>query len=110
MKRLVEKIKLNECKKHIVRYGDLSISICAYYAGIRIGSSLDDKGRQRFHNWDPKMHYYGPLNNNLIRYDHHDKKIGKECCSLETVSFHYIKVNEMYSIHDNKTFLKDLLR
>jgi hypothetical protein len=69
----------------------------------------DLKGRQRFHNWDPKMHYHGPLNKILLLHDHHDKKIGKECCSLETVSFHYIKPSEMYTIYANKTFLKDLL-
>ena len=55
------------------------------------------------------MHYHGPLHNILLLYDHHDKKIGKECCSLETVSFHYIKPSEMYTIYANKTFLKDLL-
>lgn len=109
MKRLAKKIQLNDCTKYIGRYGDLTLAICAYYADIRIGSSLDDKGRQRFHNWDPKTHYYGPLNHNLLNHDHHDKKIGKECCSLETVSFHYIKTEEMYAIHANRTYLKDLL-
>ena len=55
------------------------------------------------------MHYYGPLDNIFMRYDHHDKKIGKQCCSLDTVSFHYIKPNEMYAMYRNKAFLKDLL-
>jgi hypothetical protein len=40
MTLLVNKIKSNECKQYIGRYGDLSIGKCAYYAGIKIGSSL----------------------------------------------------------------------
>jgi hypothetical protein len=37
---LVNKIKSNECEHYKEHYGDLSIGKCAYYAGIRIGSSL----------------------------------------------------------------------
>ena len=40
MNRLVEKIQSGKCNQYIKEYGVVTIGICAYYAGIRIGSSL----------------------------------------------------------------------
>jgi hypothetical protein len=110
MNRLYYKIINNECTSTtIFQYGDFAISLCGFYAGLSIGESRDEYGKQRFHNYDPFVHYYGPLPFILKESDHHSKKIGKECCSLDTVSFHYLNHSLMYKIHQNKTFLKDLL-
>ena len=110
MRRLYDKIINNECKNTtIYQYGDVAISLCSVLANISIGDSRDEFGKQRFHNYDPFVHFNGPLPFILRDFDHHSKKIGKECCSLETVSFHYVNQSLMYKIHQNKTFLKDLL-
>ena len=109
MRLLVDKIIKNQCKSFIDKFGDVTIGGCGYAAGISIANTSDDKGKPLFHFHDPKTHFYGPVPPYLYEFGVHDKKIGKECCSLETIAFHYVKVNEMYTIHRNKTFLKDLL-
>ena len=109
MKRLVEKINKNECDEFIDTYGDATIGGCANAAGIEIGYSNDVKGRPLFHFLAPNTHFYGPIPRHLYIFGVHDGKIGKECCSLETIAFHYVGENTMYEIHKNKFFLKDLL-
>ena len=110
MRLLYDKISSDECKNTtIYAYGDVAIALCGLLGNISIGDSRDSFGKQRFHNYSPLVHFYGPLPSILTIHGHHDKKIGRECCSLETISFHYVNSSEMYKIHANKTFLKDLL-
>ena len=87
----------------------MTIGGCGNSAGIEIGDSSDDKGRPRFHFYDPNIHFNGPIPPYLYKLGVHDKKIGKECCSLESIAFHYVKEKDMYAIHKNKNFLKQLL-
>jgi hypothetical protein len=109
MRRLVDKIERNECGPYIDHYGDVTIGGCGYHAGVLIANSTDDQGRQRFHFYDPKTHFYGPLPTYVYISGNHNKKIGKECCSPETIGFHYVKIDEMYAMYGNKNYLKDLL-
>jgi hypothetical protein len=109
MMRLVNKIYENGCKQFIDTFGDVTVGACGYSAGILIGKSEDEYGRPRFHFHDVDTHFKGPIPKYLYEYGVHNKKIGKECCSLETISFHYISESNMYAMHKNKNFLKDLL-
>ena len=109
MKRLVNKISNNECDIHIDKYGDVTVGGCAYSVGIQLIDSRDKKGRPRFHLYDPYVHFNGPIPSFLYVYGTHNTKIGKECCSLETIAFHYVKVELMYEIHKNPAFLESLL-
>jgi hypothetical protein len=109
MRRIVDKIDKNECEPYIDHYGDATIGGCGYHAGVLIANSSDDKGRPRFHVFGPKTHFYGPVPPYLYELGVHDKKIGKDCCSLETIGFHYVTIDEMHEMHRNKNYLKDFL-
>ena len=109
LKRLVKKIDENGCNSFIDTYGDVTIGGCGYSAGVIIGNSSDVYDRPRFHFHDVNTHFHGPIPKYLFEYGVHNKKIGKECCSLETIAFHYIKEADMYKMHENKNFLVELL-
>jgi hypothetical protein len=108
MKKIVAKIKSHECDKFAVQYGDVTIGECAQFVNVTIGSSNDKNGKPRFNYNTPKVHYEGPIPSYLYDYGTHNKKIGKDCCSPESISFHYVNPATMYSIHANTTLLKDL--
>jgi glycoprotein-N-acetylgalactosamine 3-beta-galactosyltransferase len=109
MQRLVSKIKKNQCDIHIDKHGDVTIGGCAHSAQIQLIDSRDKNGKPRFHTFDPYIHFYGPIPSFLYIYGSHNKKIGKDCCSPETIAFHYVKVKLMYEIYRNHDFLKNLL-
>lgn len=109
MKRLVDKINKNECNEYIDTFGDVTIGGCGYSCNIQIGNSTDQFGRPKFHFHDPDTHFYGPIPEYLFYFGVHNRKIGKECCSIDTISFHYVKIEKMYEIYSNKNYLRDLL-
>ena len=49
IKRIYNKIITNECDYKDEHYGDLAIGHCSAKAGVKLGNSLDSKGRERFH-------------------------------------------------------------
>lgn len=107
MKRLVKEISENNCMKDM--YGDISIGNCANKVNVTIGNSDDSTGKPRFHPADPKTHYYGPLPGALFSSTSHNGKLGKECCSVESIGFHWVGPDIMPQIYANKTFLQDML-
>ena len=108
MQRLVTKIKNKDCEIHMDKYGDVTIGGCAYSAGIEIIDARDGDGKARFYAYDPKKHLTGKVSKVFHIFGSYNKMIGKECCSLDTIAFHYVKEKLMYEIHGNRTFLKDL--
>jgi hypothetical protein len=107
---------VNICKKRnryltymFINVGDITIGGCANAVGIKIGNSYDKQNKPRFHPHDYKCHFFGPLPQPLYTAGSHNGKIGKDCCSIDTISFHYVPLKDMYEIHANKTFLRDLL-
>ena len=94
LNRLVNNFENKKCHKFIDSFGDITIGKCAHAVSISIGNSNDKKNKKKFHPFDYKRTY---------------SEKGKSCCSLETISFHYTQIEDMYYIHANKTFLRDLL-
>ena len=76
-------------------HGDLALGKCAYLSNVRIGISLDDFGRERFHPLSFRAHFQGYLPEWLKTYSSNEIKIGDECCSDETISFHYTSAEQM---------------
>jgi hypothetical protein len=109
MSRLVKNFENKACDRFIDGFGDITIGNCAHSVQVTTGDSLDAEKKPRFHPHDAKTHFYGPVPVPLYSAGSHNGKIGKDCCSLETISFHYVTLDDMYAMYANKTFLHDLL-
>jgi hypothetical protein len=107
MKRLTKEIGEDRCVKDM--YSDISIGNCANRVNVSIGNSDDSSGKPRFHPANPTIHYYGPLPGALFSSTSHNGKLGKECCSVESIGFHWVAPDIMPQIYANKTFLQDML-
>ena len=94
---------------YLSSYGDITIGGCANAVGVKIGNCYDKDNKPFFHPHDYKTHFYGPVPQPLFTAGSHNGKIGKDCCSLDTISFHYVPIEDMYAMYSNKTFLRDLL-
>ena len=109
VKRLAKKINNNECSPHIDPYGDVTIAGCANSANIKLVDSRDAFGRPLFNPYNPYRHYNGPVPKFMNVFGSHNNKTGKECCSLDTISFHYVNPKQMHEMHTDRNFLKNLL-
>jgi hypothetical protein len=109
MRLLTEKISKKECDPNASMYGDVTIGYCAFKAGVKPVYPFDALGRPYFHPHDFKTHYKGILPSSLSDSGAHNKKIGKECCSLDSITFHYVQHADMYAMHANKNYLEDML-
>ena len=78
------------------KYGDLAIGFCAEASHVRMGNSLDSQGRERFHTLSAAAHYWNLVPDWLHAYSQNGVRIGEDCCSDETISFHYVSSEEMY--------------
>ena len=96
IKRLHDKIKNNGCN-HTEGFGDIALGLCSEEAGVKLGNSLDSKGRERFHPFNPRSHYFS-INSGLLGYAKNEVKLGDDCCSDETISFHYVTPELMYNL------------
>lgn len=110
MELFYNKIVEHECDKYITFWGDVTIGRCANSIGIKIGDTYDAFRRPRFHNYAPELIYYGRVPTSLDAMALTNGKTGKECCSLESIAFHYLTPEEIYSIDSIKSFLQDLLK
>jgi glycoprotein-N-acetylgalactosamine 3-beta-galactosyltransferase len=93
MKRIVKSILENKCNDS-VQMGDLVVGICSERSNVIIGNSLDALGRERFHPINMKKSFKGPkiwlhtYSSNIVKY-------GEECCSDQSITFHYTSPNDM---------------
>ena len=94
LKRITNSIRRGICNQ-TKGHGDLALGRCAYQSNITMGKSLDELGRERFHPLSFHSHYKGNIPTWLFKYSSNDVKIGNECCSDETISFHYTSADQM---------------
>jgi glycoprotein-N-acetylgalactosamine 3-beta-galactosyltransferase len=93
MRRIVKSILENKCNDP-VKMGDIATGICSERSNVSMGNSLDESGRERFHPLNMKNIYQGPKDW-LHTYSSNNVKYGKECCSEQSITFHYTKPHEM---------------
>ena len=88
-------------------YGDIALGLCAYMSNITLGNSLDDQSRERFHFASFRTHYFGRMPNWAYQYSQNGIKKKIDCCSNQTISFHYTSVYKMEqfaSLKKNESF------
>ena len=91
--RLVTNFENQNCEKYMNSFGDLTIGKCANEISISIGNSNDKENMPLFY----PFNQMNPL------------KREKACCSLDTISIHYVNFSEMYYIHANKNDFKRII-
>jgi glycoprotein-N-acetylgalactosamine 3-beta-galactosyltransferase len=94
MKRIVNSIQKGLCNDSVI-FGDILIGLCSERSNVTMGNSLDELGRERFHALSLHNHYLENDTFSLEFYSSNLAKFGKECCSLQSISFHYTSPEEM---------------
>ena len=107
MLRLSKKMSAKEC--YADKYGDVTIGLCANKLGIGMVEVKDDKNSYVVHNLSPETMYHGPLPDFMLETTNRTGVFGKNCCSIDSIGFHYVKPHEMYKIDKEKDYLRKLL-
>jgi len=97
--------KLNEDYKfcHVSGYEDVDVAACLRLLGVYPNKSLDHLGRERFHPFNIHAHYYNVISW-LHLYAANPIQTGLNCCSDSSISFHYMKKNDIIKL---KTILDE---
>ena len=87
MKRLHESIINGKCQEK-KGYSDVTIGLCRERSNVTMGASVNAAGSERFHIRDLDTHFF---NQPYWSYDYSSNpvKSGVECCSEDSISFHY---------------------
>jgi glycoprotein-N-acetylgalactosamine 3-beta-galactosyltransferase len=104
LKRIYESIINNKCDFK-EGYGDVALGHCSHISNVKIGDSTDSFGRERFHPLNVKDHYSGNYPDWIYSYAKNKLKSGFDCCSLDSISFHYVNKQDMYKMKKSKTYL-----
>ena len=94
IKRIVASIRVGKCNES-VGFGDIMLGLCSEKSNVTMGNSLDEFGRERFHPLTLKNHYLETDRFSLGFYSSNEAKFGKECCSEQSITFHYVSKEEM---------------
>ena len=111
MKRIANSIKKGLCNDSHM-FGDVMIGVCSERSNVTMGNSLDELGRERFHPESMRRHLKGPTIDWLTFYSANKHKIGKECCSEQSITFHYSSIDDMiyFSKIKNESNLESLFK
>jgi glycoprotein-N-acetylgalactosamine 3-beta-galactosyltransferase len=104
LKRLYQSIITNKCPFKD-GYSDVALGECSHISNVKLGKSVDSLERERFHPLDAKGHYYGYYPDWMYLYAQNKLKSGIECCSLESISFHYVEKQDMYKMAKSQNYL-----
>lgn len=87
MKRLHESIIQGRCQEK-KGYSDVTIGLCRERSNVTMGVSINAAGSERFHLRDLETHFFNqPYWSH--EYSSNPVKSGVECCSEDSISFHY---------------------
>ncbi|XP_046331898.2 glycoprotein-N-acetylgalactosamine 3-beta-galactosyltransferase 1-like [Haliotis rufescens] len=77
---------------------DVEVASCLHNVGVPVHNTLDRFGRESFHAFSAGDHIMGSLPKAIQKWDRHETKKGKECCSQLTISFHYVDPKQMRTL------------
>ncbi|CAN0303814.1 unnamed protein product, partial [Hapterophycus canaliculatus] len=82
----------------------LTLARCLDHVGVRAQDTTDAKGGQRFNAYGPVRLAQGKIDQWWVYKDVHATDPGKwragpDCCSADTVSFHYVGPAEARAMH-----------
>ncbi|KAH9287388.1 Glycoprotein-N-acetylgalactosamine 3-beta-galactosyltransferase 1 [Echinococcus granulosus] len=80
---------------------DVQIGYCAKAVGVQWLDSLDEYGEEVFHPFYPSHLLSKPAMTStpwIFGRNYHPLKMGFKCCSDHSVSFHYVKPMDMYTL------------
>lgn len=75
---------------------DVDIGKCLDRQGVPIYDTTDTLNRETFHGGTIEDHMVGPLSDLLKKYPSTPAKTGRDCCSTNTITFHYVSPKMMY--------------
>lgn len=68
MKRIATSIKNDLCPFKD-GYGDIALGFCSRISGVKLGNSLDELGRERFHFASLLTHYRGDFLGKVLKFN-----------------------------------------
>jgi len=104
LERLYESIITDKCPLKN-GYSDVALGQCSHISNVKLGNSTDSLERERFHPLDVRDHYGGNYPDWMYSYAKNKVKSGIDCCSLESISFHYVKQQDMYKMAKSQNYL-----
>ncbi|TPP59255.1 Glycoprotein-N-acetylgalactosamine 3-beta-galactosyltransferase 1 [Fasciola gigantica] len=80
---------------------DVNVGLCAKSVGVNVLESLDEFGLERFHPFDPRRMFSPETLKSIpwfYNFSYHKAVTGSKCCSIYSISFHYVSPVDMYVI------------
>jgi hypothetical protein len=103
LKKIAPLLDSPKCYAHQVGFWeDVNVAHCLQVLDIKPYDTRDSQGRERFHPFSPGQHleYRIPTKPDWYAKYNPELKVGYECCSADSISFHYVKSDIMGRLHN----------